>query len=79
MLGPEEARRALGPGLADATPLSGPVVLVEASLPALKFTSDGREYPYYDGLWGQAEVRLRSEPILFALVPSLKALWEPER
>jgi multidrug efflux pump subunit AcrA (membrane-fusion protein) len=75
VVGPEEARRYLGPGLADAVPIEGPVVLVFADLPSATFVADGETYRFHDGMWGRAEVKVRSERILEALVPGLKALF----
>lgn len=75
VVGPAEARRFLGPGIGDAVPLTGSVVLVTARLPAPTFEADGRAYAYHHGTPGTAEVRVRSEKILFALVPALRALW----
>jgi len=74
VVGPEEARRYLGPALADASPIEGPVVLVTADLPSPTFEADGERYRFHDGMWGRAEVRVRSQTILQALVPGLKAL-----
>ena len=76
VVGPAEARRYLGDEIADAATLGGPVVLVTARLPSLTFEAEGRTRRYHDGMWGKAEVRVRSEPILVALIPALKALFE---
>ena len=75
VVGPAEAKRFLGPGIGDAVPLTGSVVFVTARLPAPSFEADGRTYAYHDGILGTAEVRVRSEKVLFALVPALRALW----
>lgn len=74
IVGPAEAKRYLGPGVADSVAVDGPVVLVRAALPAARFSSNGRWYHYFDGLHAQVDARVRSEPILFALVPALAAL-----
>ena len=76
VVGPAEARRYLGEEIADAATLGGPVVLVSARLPSLTFEAEGKTRRYHDGMWGKAEVRVRSEPILVALIPALKALFE---
>jgi len=47
-------------------PFTGSVVFVTARLPAPSFEADGRTYAYHDGILGTAEVRVRSEKILFA-------------
>jgi multidrug efflux pump subunit AcrA (membrane-fusion protein) len=75
IVGPAEAKRYLGPGLADSVAIDGPVVLVRANLPATSFVSDGQAYRYFDGLQARAEARVRAEPLLLTLVPALRALW----
>lgn len=68
--GPEEARRLLKVGGGDGgIDVFGPVVIVGASLPSRNFRSDGRLYDYYDGMSGTAEILVRSEKLLYALVP----------
>lgn len=74
-VGPAEARRFLGPGIGDAVRLDGPVFVVTARLPSPTFEVGGRTYAYHDGILGRAEVKVRSERILLALVPGLKSLW----
>jgi membrane fusion protein (multidrug efflux system) len=78
VVGPAEARRYLGDEIADAATLGGPVVLVTARLPALTFEAEGKTRRYHDGMWGKAEVRVRSERILVALIPALRALFEDD-
>jgi membrane fusion protein (multidrug efflux system) len=79
VIGPAEAQRYLAPGVADAMQVTGPVVIVHARLPAATFTAEGKTYRYHDGMHGQAEVRVRSERILFTLIPALKAAFGNER
>jgi hypothetical protein len=79
VVGPEEARRYLGPEVADSVQLGGPVVLVRAKLPARTFNSEGRVFSYHDGMHGTAEVRVRTEPILLTLVPGLKVIFGETR
>jgi multidrug efflux pump subunit AcrA (membrane-fusion protein) len=78
VIGPGEAQRYLSPGVADSMQVTGPVVIVHARLPAATFTAEGKTYRYHDGMHGQAEVRVRSERILFALIPALKAAFGGE-
>ncbi len=78
VVGPAEARRYLGEEIADAATLDGPVVLVTARLPSLTFEAEGKTRRYHDGMWGKAEVRVRSERILIALIPALRALFEEQ-
>jgi membrane fusion protein (multidrug efflux system) len=75
-VGPAEVRRFLGQDLADTVQITGPVVLVQAPLPATTFISSGRTYHYYDGMPGTAEARVRTESILVTLVPGLKYFFE---
>src|SRR5262249_17721572 len=75
VVGPAEIRRYLGPELGDALPLEGAGVLVRARLPAASFTDGGKTFEYFEGMQGMAEARVRSESILLALVPGLRALF----
>ncbi len=75
VIGPNEVRRFLGPEVADAVPLQGSLVIVQAHVPARTFTADGRWHAYHDGMHGTAEVRVRSERMVLALVPGLKAVF----
>jgi hypothetical protein len=74
VIGPTEARRVLGPGVADSLPLGGPVVLVRGRLPRDVFEADGRTFRYHDGMLGVAEVRTRTDRVLFTIFPWLKRL-----
>jgi multidrug efflux pump subunit AcrA (membrane-fusion protein) len=74
VLAPAEARRVLGPQLADGLPLASSVVLVRARMPTTEFQVDDRTYRYHDGMQGRAEVRVRQERILYTLVPGLRRL-----
>jgi len=74
VVGPNEARRYLGPDIGDAVQLSGPVVILRARLPRPTFQAEGRNYRFHNGMHGNAEVEVRSEKILITLVPGLKAL-----
>ena len=78
IIGPAEAKRYLGPGVADGVAVDGPVVLVRASMPSARFSSDGRDFRYFDGLPAQAEARVRSEPIVVSFVPALKVFFRHE-
>jgi len=76
VIGPHEVRRFLGQDVADAVTLQGSQVIVQAQVPARTFHAEGRWHTYHDGMHGTAEVRVRSERIVFALVPGLKAVFE---
>jgi hypothetical protein len=75
VIGPAEAKRYLGEEIADAVTLTGPVVLVSARLPSATFEVEGKTRRFHDGMWAQAEVRVRSERVLVALIPALRALF----
>ena len=49
---------------------------VEAVFPSDHFEADGERYALHDGMWGAAEVPVRSESLLAALVPGLRAALE---
>jgi len=72
VIAPTEARRVLGAEVADSFKLAGPVVLVRGRLPSPEFVADGRTFSYHDGMLGTAEVRVKSEPVAFVLVPGLR-------
>ena len=55
-------------------PLAGPVVVVKATLPTGDFEADGQTFQYHDGMAGAADVRVRSERIIYALLPGLRRL-----
>lgn len=76
VVGPEEAKRLLGPEVATAVPLNGSLVRVEAVFPTDTFEASGERYALHDGMWGAAEVPVRSESLLAALVPGLRATLE---
>lgn len=72
VLGPAEARR-LVPG-GEGLELTGRTVWLRAQLPAKVFSVGGRELPLYDGMRGQAEVKLRERRVFFLLFPFLEFL-----
>lgn len=75
VIGPMTARRQLAAGSADALPLDGPVVMVQAEILADRFSADGRSLPFYDGMQGRVEVRVTTHSILISLIPALRALF----
>lgn len=77
VIGPAEAQRSMGQ-IADAVQLPGPVVRVTARLEGDTFEADGRIRRFHDGMLGQAEVSVRTERVLVALIPALKAVFERE-
>jgi membrane fusion protein (multidrug efflux system) len=74
-VGTKEMQRFLGDERSDAVLLdAGAKVLVTARLPTSSFRSEGQPYDYFDGLTGNAEIRVRREPILVMLIPALRQL-----
>lgn len=76
IVGPREAARFVGPDLADAFAVAGPVVLVQARLPRLSFEMDGEPYAFASGMLGKAEAIVRNDPIAFMILPGLKRWGE---
>ncbi len=72
VIGPAEARRVLGSEVSETMPLAGSVVVVRGTLASPEFTLDGQAFRYHDGMVGTAEVRVRSEPVVFALMPGTR-------
>jgi membrane fusion protein (multidrug efflux system) len=79
IIGPAEAKRFLGPDVADTVDLREPVVLVHARLPSRDFVSGGEAFDYFDGLHVQAEARVRSEPLMLRAFPAFRELWRHGR
>ncbi|HEY2029475.1 MAG TPA: HlyD family efflux transporter periplasmic adaptor subunit [Myxococcales bacterium] len=72
VVGPGEVKRFLNPEMSDAFVVPGPSVLVTGSLSAGAFHLEGRRLRLYDGMQGTVDVAVRSEPLVFAFVPSLR-------
>jgi hypothetical protein len=51
-------------------------VRVEAYFPRDTFEASGESYALHDGMWGSAEVPVRSESLLAAFVPGLRDVLE---
>ncbi len=74
LVGSSEAQRLLGPAIADAVDLpAGPLVFVRASFAGEAFRSGGEEHRYLEGMPAKVEVAVKSERILFALLPGLRS------
>jgi membrane fusion protein (multidrug efflux system) len=73
VVGPAEIRRYLGPEIADSVTIHGASTIVKARVPSNVFKAQGRWHRYHDGMLATAEARVRLEPLLFALVPALRA------
>jgi biotin carboxyl carrier protein len=72
VIGPNEARRALGQKNADAVPLNGPVVMVRATLPSRTFKVARDTFRYHDGMPLRGEVKVDNKPFLISLIPALE-------
>lgn len=79
IIGPNEVKRYLGQEIQDTVAVEGPVVLVEATPSSTTFTVDGEAFDFYHGMNGTAEARVRTESILFSLVPSLRTIFARPR
>ncbi|MFH1130023.1 MAG: GAF domain-containing protein [Pseudomonadota bacterium] len=75
-IGPNEAKRFLGPDATDSIIPNGPVVVLQANIQTETFHADSKDYQYYDGMLGTAEVKVRAEPIVLTLIPALRMLTE---
>jgi biotin carboxyl carrier protein len=79
VIGPAAVERLLGEDRADTFTITGPAVLVRASLPSPSFEAGSHRYPYFDGMAGTVEVRVRSQSVLTTLIPGLRELSEENR
>ena len=79
IVGPGEALRFLGRDSVDAVALDGPVVVVEATIPAREFKSEHAFYRFHHGMQGRAETAVRSDSIAFTFVPGLRQLVDNVR
>lgn len=75
VIGPNEARRSLGPGIAETVVVPGPVVVLEAPLPSRTFQADKKTYQFHHGMVASAEVKVRRETILLHLLPALRVVF----
>ncbi|MGQ0720242.1 MAG: HlyD family efflux transporter periplasmic adaptor subunit [Candidatus Eiseniibacteriota bacterium] len=76
VVGPGAVQRYLGTELGDAVSISGPVVFAHAPLVDPTFRAGGREHRFFPGMAAEAEVAVRREKLLVALVPGLRELLE---
>jgi membrane fusion protein (multidrug efflux system) len=76
IIGPQQANRYLGDESAGSFNISGPVIVARSTLPKEEFDAGGRAYAFHDGMIGDAEVSVRSEPFIMRLIPGLRELKE---
>ncbi|MDI1483414.1 HlyD family efflux transporter periplasmic adaptor subunit [Polyangium sp. y55x31] len=74
IIGPQEVQRYLGQELGDTVEIKGPVVLIESVPSSPTFEIEGQRFGFYHGMSGMAEVRVRSERVIVALIPGLRVL-----
>ncbi len=75
VIGPSEARRFLGPDVADSVLVEGPVTLVQAEIDGTSFMIDGRELGYHDGMPAMAEVPVRQVRMVVLMAPWLRNVF----
>jgi len=75
VIGPSEARRFLGPDVADSVLVEGPVTLVQAEIDGTSFMIDGRELGFHDGMPAMAEVPVRQVRLVVLLAPWLRNVF----
>jgi membrane fusion protein (multidrug efflux system) len=63
-------------GIEDSTgsEVPGPVVMVRSLLDSAKLTGGAGSNSYLDGMTGEVDVRIRSEPIIICVLPALKKI-----
>jgi hypothetical protein len=76
IIGPTEVKRHVGQEIGDTFVVTGPVVLVEAMPSSATFGVGGQSFPYFHGMNGIAEARVRTERIVVTLIPGLRYLFE---
>ena len=76
VIGPREVQRYLGEEIGDTVSLTGPLVLVDAAPRSCRFDVDGQSFEMHHGMSGSAQLRVRSERAIVALVPGLRAVLE---
>lgn len=78
IIGPDDAERYVGKEIAQTLSLSGPIVMVRTALPLDTFESfdvANERFRYRDGMLAQAEVSVRKQPLIIALVPGLDQIY----
>jgi multidrug resistance efflux pump len=76
IIGPAEVKRHVGQEIADTFVVTGPVVFVEGTPSDPSFRVAGQSFPYFHGMNGVGEARVRSEPIIVTLIPALRYFFE---
>jgi hypothetical protein len=79
VFGPSDAARYVGKEIAQTLSLSGPILMVRSRLSRDTFASADERFRYHDGMIARAEVRIRKEPLITALMPGIKQLYDDPR
>jgi len=82
IVGPNDAARYVGKEIAQTLSLNGPILIVRTTLPQDTFNtfeSANEKFNYHDGMVARAEVNVRKEPLITALVPGIKQLYDDQR
>jgi membrane fusion protein (multidrug efflux system) len=74
VVGGNEMRRVVGPELADALAIQGPVIIVDARLDSPVIEADGRAWLVRPGMVGRADVAVRRKPLAYLLFPGLERI-----
>ncbi|MCH9684803.1 MAG: HlyD family efflux transporter periplasmic adaptor subunit [Deltaproteobacteria bacterium] len=74
VVGTREIHRIVGPEIADALPAQGPMIIVEAELPADTIEADGRTWTLHEGMVGRADIAVRHQSVAHLLFPQLERI-----
>lgn len=77
VLSQREASGVLGYGEGDGQVGQGAVVLVRGKLISNVFNADGKLLRLHDGMTGTVDLKIASEPAIFALIPGMRGLGGP--
>lgn len=82
IVGPGDAERYVGKEIAQTLSLSGPILMVHTALPLDSFDTfeaTNEKFLYHDGMVARAEVSVRREPLITALIPGIKRFYGEPR
>lgn len=75
VIGPNEVQRYLGSEFRDSVAIQGPIVFVWAHPREKFFKVQEQTYSYHHGMIGKADVPMKKEKIIVALLPALRMLF----
>ncbi len=82
VIGPENADLYVGKEISQTLSLKGPILIVRCALPEVTFDtfeSLNEKFRYHDGMVARAEVSVRKESLIIALVPGIKQVHDEPR